>query len=99
MSWLCNTFTCVDAEKGDSEHTRVKRRDRPQRKKPLVHLVLFQEPQLDGDVVSHPLVLLSVHLEQLLGLLDLGQRVGIPRSKIQLLQISTVSVILNPVGE
>lgn len=60
------------------------------------HLVLLQELQLDGDVVSHPLVLLSVDLEQLLGLLDLRQGVSITRSKIQLLQISAVSVILNP---
>lgn len=67
-----------------------------ERKKP-VDLVLFQELQLDGDIVSHPLVLLSVHLEQLLGLFNLGQSVGITWSKIQLLQISTVRIVLNPV--
>lgn len=60
------------------------------------HLVLLQELQLDGDVVSHLLVLLPVDLEQLLGLLDLGQGVGIAWSKIQLLQISAVSIVLNP---
>lgn len=65
----------------------------------LVHLVLFQELQLDGDVISHPLVLLPVLLEQLLGLLDLGQGVGVAWSKIQLLQISAVSIVLNPVRE
>lgn len=66
-------------------------------KKNPQHLVLFQELQLDGDVVSHPLELLSVDLEELLGLLNLGQGVGITWSKIQLLQISAVSIILNPV--
>lgn len=60
------------------------------------HLVLLQELQLDGDVVSHPLVLLPVELEHLLELLNLGQGVGIARSKVQLLQISAVSIILNP---
>lgn len=67
-----------------------------ERKKNPQDLVLFQELQLDGEVVSHPLVLLSVDLEQLLGLLNLGQGVGITWSKIQLLQISAVSIILNP---
>lgn len=69
----------------------IEREENPQ------HLVLLQELQLDGDVVSHPLVLLPVDLEQLLGLLNLGQGVGIARSKIQLLQIGAVSIILNPV--
>lgn len=73
--------------------------NRALRRRILVHLVLFQELQLDGDVISHPLVLLPVCLEQLLGLLDLGQGVGVTRSKIQLLQISAVSVVLNPVRE
>lgn len=61
------------------------------------HLVLLQELQLDGDVVSHPLVLLPVDLEHLLGLLNLGQGVGIAWSEIQLLQISAVSIVFNPV--
>lgn len=68
-----------------------------ERKKKAQHLVLFQELQLDGDVLSHSLILLSVDLEQLLGLLNLGQGVGITWSKIQLLQIGAVSIILNPV--
>lgn len=60
------------------------------------HLVLFQELQLDGDVVSHPLVLLAVDLELLLGLLDLGHGGGVTWPQIQFLQICTVRVILNP---
>lgn len=82
------------------EKVTVTHGDRQQsieRSRILVHLVLFQEPQLDGDVISHPLVLLAVRLEQLLGLLDLGQGVGVAWSKVQLLQISAVSIVLNPV--
>lgn len=63
---------------------------------PLTRLILFQELQLDGDVVSHPLVLLAVDLELLLGVLNLGHGVGITWPQIQLLQICTVRVILNP---
>lgn len=65
----------------------------------LAHLVLLQELQLDGDVIPHPLVLLPVRLEQLLGLLDLGQGAGVAWSQIQLLQISAVSIVFNPVRE
>lgn len=63
---------------------------------PSAHLVLLQEPQLDRDVVSHPLVLVAVDLELLLGLLHLGSGGGIARPQIQLLQVGTVRVILNP---
>lgn len=86
----------MDAGKVDSQHTRVTQTDNRALRRILVHLVLFQELQLDGDVISHPLVLLPVRLEQLLGLLDLGQGVGVTWSKIQLLQISAVSIVLNP---
>lgn len=44
---------------------------------PLPNLVLFQELQLDGDIVAHSLVFLAVDLELLLGLLNLGQGVCI----------------------
>lgn len=63
---------------------------------PSAHLVLFQKLQLDGDVVSHLLILLTVDLELLLGLLDLGHSGGITRPQIQLFQVSTVRIILNP---
>ena len=64
--------------------------------KAVADLVLFQELQLDGDVVSHPLVLLAVDLELLLGQLDLGHGGGVTWAQIQLLQICTVRVILHP---
>lgn len=67
-----------------------------EQKKPPAHLVFFQELQLDRDIVSHPFVLLAVDLELLLGLLDLGHGGGITWPQIQLLQICTVCIILNP---
>lgn len=89
--WTQETATVSTPELNTHCHTQI-----TEGKKNPQHLVLFQELQLDGDVVSHLLVLLSVDLEQLLGLLNLGQGVGIAWPKIQLLQISAVSVVLNP---
>lgn len=63
---------------------------------PLADLVFFKELQLDRNIVSHPLVLLTVDLELLLGLLDLGHGGGITWPQIQLLQICAVCIILNP---
>ena len=62
----------------------------------LADLVLLQELQLDRDIVSHPLVLLAVNLELLLGLLNLGQGDGVTWPQVQLLKIRAVCVILNP---
>lgn len=62
----------------------------------MANLVLFQELQLDGDVVAHPLVLLAVDLELQLGDLDLGRGGGVTGPQVQLLQIGTVRVVLDP---
>ena len=62
----------------------------------LANLVLLQELQLHRQVVSHPLVLLSVDLELLLRLLDPRHGVAITWPQIQLLQISTVCIVLDP---
>lgn len=100
---VMQNFHLCGSTKGQLRVDEKKRARKPicwlwnvEQKKPPAHLVLFQELQLDRDVVSHPFVLLAVDLELLLGLLDLGHGGGITWPQIQLLQICTVCIILNP---
>lgn len=93
MSWLCSTFTCVEATSGETGTLGLQTSE--DRDLPPAHLVLLQELELDRDVVSHPLVLLAVDLELLLGLLHLGCGGGVARPQAQLLQVGAVGVILN----
>lgn len=60
------------------------------------HLILLQQLDFDGQVVSGPLVPLPLALELFLGALQFGQGGGVPRPQVQLLQVDAVRIILNP---
>ena len=60
------------------------------------HLVLLQQLDFDGQVVSGLLVPLPLALEVFLGQLKFGQSDGVPGSKVQLLQVHSVRIVLDP---
>ena len=60
------------------------------------YLIFLQELKLDGHIIAHLLILVTMDLELQLGLLYLGQGGGITGAQVQLLQVRTVRIILNP---
>ena len=61
-------------------------------------LVLLQQPDFDGQVVTDLLVPLPLALEGFLGLLQFGQGGCIPGPQVQLLQVHSVRIVLDPGG-
>lgn len=59
------------------------------------HLILLQQLDFDGQVVSGLLVPLPLALELFLGALQFGQGGGVPRPQVQLLQVDAVRIVLD----